>query len=228
MRNSSLREKFQKIPIYRILLGFFFALLVFDIMKGAIYIGWVSKNDTLTSVLSILGLVVPLFKSHESKTIGRGNCWVFIAIIIELVIAIVLVNLTNRPNKIEPEKPIIVKEQCRENSLRQDSIQRCFGDLVYKFDNRMKQNLTYENVYQFLKDDYTVLRQIIQILENNPELTATSKYQYIDRFKNRADTAIVIINKAIYDTTLTPLECLKMSEKYSPQIKEIEQMRNDL
>lgn len=126
------------------------------------------------------------------------------------------------------EDSIACVERLLQDSLRQDSIHRCFGDLVNKFDNRMKQNLTYENAYQFLEDDYIVLRQIIQILENNPELPATSKYQYIDRFKNRADTAIVIINKAIYDTTLTPLECLKMSEKYVPQIKEIEQMRNDL
>lgn len=223
MRNSSLREKFQKIPIYRILLGSFFALLVYDIIKGAICIGWLSKNEILAIVISLFsGIIVPYFKSDKSKTIERGNCWIFIAIIIEVVIA---VNLTNRPNKIEPEKPIIVKEQCRENSLRQDSIQRCFDTLVNKFDNRMKQKLTFEDAYELIRGDSCVLYEILGMINDNPEIETKPRIDYIDSFRKRATEAKKIIRKAIVEY---PGDGEKMCEEYGPKINQLEQMLNSL
>ena len=201
MRNSRLREKFQKIPIYRISLGVLLALLVFDIMKGAICIGWLNKNDILVSLVTILTFVIsfiPFFKSHKSKAIGWGNCWVFIAVIIALIIAVMLVNPKNRPNNIEPEKPIIVEKRYPEDIFPQDSIQRRFDGLVVDFKNHINnEELYFANAYQKVSEDFNRAKKIVCMLNEYPGLKAEKKKYYIDIFENRKKVGIDSINKAM-------------------------------
>lgn len=205
-------------------------------------IGIVSLILTLVSLLYSIGFL-PKLNIKASKQEGniqkdkkprlcelwwnRNLKWFFSIIVFCIVVSLVFIIGEIKDTKEVLSNDVVLLPEPRDSLIVVDQGQQ-FDNLVAKFDYRMKQQLTYENAYQLLKDDYHVLLQMLQLLEENPKLTAASKYQYIDCFKNRADTAILIINKAIYDTTLTSLESHTMSEKFIPQVKEIEQMRNDL
>ena len=170
----------------------------------------------------------------------RNFRWVLFGVILLSVFFVVSLSYKIYKNRKDQETilqkqidSLAVLERQHEDEIKQDSIatverQRHFDDMAANYDNRMKQQMTYENSYQLLAGDYHLLLRMIQMLDEDPEIKAESKYLYIDCFKHRADTAIMIINKAIYDPTLTSSECERLSNKYKPRIQEIERMRDAL
>ena len=72
---------------------------------------------------------------------------------------------------------LAVLERQHEDEIKQDSFatverQQHFDDMVANYDNRMKQQMTYENSYQLLAGDYHLLLQMIQMLDEDPEIKA--------------------------------------------------------
>ncbi len=104
-------------------------------------------------------------------------------------------------------------------------LQRQFNELVERFEYRTKESLTFDNARQSLVKDSIVLAQIIQMLNENPEQSLTSKNQYINTFNERVDSAIFIIEAAICDTSLKYSEYKVMTDKYYPIIDKIKQMK---
>ena len=107
-------------------------------------------------------------------------------------------------------------------------LQRQFNESVERFEYRLKDPMTFDNARQSLVKDSIVLAQIIQMLDENPELSGTSKNQYINTFNERIDIAISIIKAAISDTTLNYSEYKAMADKYNPIIEEIKLMKTAL
>ena len=108
------------------------------------------------------------------------------------------------------------------------SCQQEFDELCGRFELRMKDELTYENALVLITGDYEVLEEILQMLDNCPNLTADTRNHYIERFQTRADDAIKKINKAVFSTELKPSQRDELYSKYIPQKNEIEKMRNSL
>ena len=116
------------------------------------------------------------------------------------------------------ERDFAAIEQHRQDSIRQDSIQRRFDDLVNEYNNRMEQELKFEYAYELLVDDSIMLVQIIQMLDENPNLKEDADYR--EQFKNRAGEAIDNIRYAVYVLELPHDD----SVEYCKQINRIEQM----
>lgn len=108
------------------------------------------------------------------------------------------------------------------------SIQQVFDELCGRFELRMKDELTYENALVLITGDYEVLEEILQMLDNCPNLTADTRNHYIERFQNRADEAIKKINDAVFSTSLDSYQGEELYSKYIPQKSKIEQIRNSL
>lgn len=155
--------------------------------------------------------------------------WLTVAI---FIIILVIVGLAVHQNKEKKEwdakhkeDSIAAVERHLRDSLRQDSIQRRFNDLDKKFDNRMKQELTFENAYELIRGDSCVLYEILGMINDNPEIEAKQE-KYTERFRNRAKVAKKTIIDAIVDYPGNDGE--KMCEEYGPKINQIEQMLNSL
>lgn len=161
--------------------------------------------------------------NEVNKTIShntwRNHNFKWIAIVSVLVSISILLFYKLHENKTQKV------EKAKMEKCQQDSIQRRFNDLDKKFDNRMKQELTFENAYELIRGDSCVLYEILGMINDNPEIEAKQE-KYTERFRNRVKVAKKTIIDAIVDYPGNDGE--KMCEEYGPKINQIEQMLNSL
>lgn len=158
-------------------------------------------------------------KGNEKETLdpGNGKRWIRILSIAFLIVAFLIVIFLlfrqhgNNGNK--TQNPIIVDPQ------------RQYDSLVEVYNYRMMVVPTVENAQKSLKDDSLVVSKIVRLLEQNPALDSVSKDQYVKAYNNRVDSAVKIINKAVYLPDWNESEFEYMVDTYSPILKEIEQMK---
>ena len=98
-------------------------------------------------------------------------------------------------------------------------LQQHYDALVDKYKKRINQELKFEDAYELLVDDSIMLMQIIQMLDENPNLKVDTTY-YSKQFENRAGRALENINYAIFVLGLSHDDSLK----YTKQKKDIERM----
>lgn len=107
--------------------------------------------------------------------------------------------------------------------------QKKFDELCEEFDYRMKEEMTFENAYELIEKDYQTLQEILAMLDENSNLKASPRNQYIDRFKERATQAIIIINNAVFSPSFSALENSdELRSRYISERNRIQQMRDDL
>lgn len=112
------------------------------------------------------------------------------------------------------------------NQRKEHLLQQQFDEVVGKYNNRMQQKLTYYNAYELITEDYALLKQILQMLNNTHDLKADPRNDYKEKFQKRADTAMLRISKIIYgtyDNVFTPLEV----SIYKVQKDSIESMKKE-
>lgn len=181
----------------------------------------------ISAVISYLGALWEVFvilkskKGNEKETLDPGNGkrkrWIRILSIAFLIVAFLIVIFLlfrqhgNNGNK--TQNPIIVDPQ------------RQYDSLVEVYNYRMMVVPTVENAQKSLKDDSLVVSKIVRLLEQNPALDSVSKDQYVKAYNNRVDSAVKIINKAVYLPDWNESEFEYMVDTYSPILKEIEQMK---
>lgn len=109
------------------------------------------------------------------------------------------------------------------HDYRKQQIQQQYDALVDNYEKRMEQPIFFENAYELLVDDSIMLMQIIQMLDENPNLKVDTT-DYSKQFENRAGEVIENINYAIFNLGLPHDDSLK----YTKQKDKIEKMINSL
>lgn len=223
------------------MITFFGAIALFLALLAAI-LYYVFNEKTIGLVLFVISLVGPIITRLVSwfvsdiirEWIVRWKIWSNpnLRWYISVIVLIDIVSIGLLIFKIIPtqgDKPrTTFQQELYNDSIEAVELQRQFNELVERFEYIIKDSLTFDNARQSLVKDSIVLVQIIQMLNENPELSLTSKNQYINTFNEHVDSAINIIKAAISDTTLNYSEYKAMADKYNPIIEEIEQMKSAL
>lgn len=219
--------------------AFFGAIVLFLVLLAAI-LYYVFDEKTIGLLLFMIGLAGPiislllsLFVSEIRVWIERWKIWsnpnlkwyIGVFVLIDIVVFLILFKIIPT----QDDTPVLTfQQELNNDSFEAVELQRQFNELDERFKYRIKDYPTFDNARHSLVKDSIVLTQIIQMLNENPELSLTSINQYIDTFNERVDSTINIIKAAISDTTLNYSEYKAMTDKYNPIIDEIEQMKIDL
>lgn len=203
----------------------FFCVIWLSVLYFVLKDKW---NGWLLTIYSIIvASLISVFATDIRKMIGQCkiwsnpnlkwfNCGILLVDILSVgyLIFIIIPNQGDKPGTIpSPDISVEVGKQ------------RQYDSLVDIYNHRMSVDPTVGETKKTLKEDSLVVSNIVRLLEQTPALDSISKFQYVNAYNDRVDSAMKNIINTVYLPDWTESDFEYMVETYSPILKEIEQMK---